>query len=63
MDSLIRFYRYDFFQRNKAFAFSNLAAMINYSATFAVTFLLSVYLQVVQGYSSQTAGLICWLNL
>jgi len=46
------------FQRNKAFAFSNLAAMINYSATFAVTFLLSVYLQVVQGYSSQTAGLI-----
>ena len=46
------------FQRNKAFAFSNLAAMINYSATFAVTFLLSVYLQVVRGYSSQTAGLI-----
>lgn len=43
---------------NPAFAYSNLAAMINYCATFAVTFLLSVYLQVVQGYSSQTAGMI-----
>lgn len=32
--------------------------MINYSATFAVGFLLSIYLQVVQGYNSQAAGLI-----
>lgn len=46
------------FKENKGFAFSNLAAMINYSATFAVTFLLSVYLQVVRGYSSQAAGLV-----
>lgn len=46
------------FQDNITFAMSNLAAMINYSATFAVTFLLSVYLQVVRGYSSQSAGLI-----
>ncbi|MEN6350176.1 MAG: MFS transporter [Syntrophomonas sp.] len=46
------------FKDNPPFAFSNLAAMINYSATFAVTFLLSVYLQVVRGYTSQTAGLI-----
>lgn len=43
---------------NAAFAFSNLAALINYSATFAVGFLLSLYLQVVMGYNSQTAGLI-----
>jgi EmrB/QacA subfamily drug resistance transporter len=46
------------FRDNKAFAFSNLAAMINYSATFAIGFLLSLYLQVVRGYSSQTAGFI-----
>jgi len=46
------------FGGNTAFAFSNLAALINYSATFAVGFLLSLYLQVVMGYNSQTAGLI-----
>lgn len=46
------------FSQNITFALSNLAALINYSATFAVTFLLSLYLQVVMGYSSSTAGLI-----
>lgn len=46
------------FKNNLSFTMSNLAALINYSATFAVTFLLSVYLQVVQGYSSQSAGFI-----
>ncbi len=46
------------FSRNIVFAFSNLAAMINYSATFAITFLLSLYLQVIRGYSPQTAALI-----
>ncbi len=46
------------FRRNAAFAFSNLAALINYSATFAVAFLLSLYLQVAKGYNSQTAGFI-----
>jgi len=46
------------FRNNMAFTMSNLAALINYSATFAVTFLLSIYLQVVQGYSSQSAGFI-----
>lgn len=46
------------FKKNLAFTMSNLAALINYSATFAVTFLLSIYLQVVQGYSSQSAGFI-----
>lgn len=44
--------------KNIAFTFSNLAALVNYSATFAVGFLLSLYLQVVMGYNSQTAGLI-----
>lgn len=46
------------FVENITFAFSNLAAMINYSATFGLGFLLSIYLQVIMGYNSQTAGLI-----
>ncbi|MDD4923979.1 MAG: MFS transporter [Dehalococcoidales bacterium] len=45
-------------RRNLVFAFSNVAALINYSATFAVAFLLSLYLQYTQGMSAQTAGLI-----
>lgn len=43
---------------NKVFALSNLAALINYSATFAVGFLISLYLQYVRGFSPQDAGLI-----
>ena len=46
------------FWNNRAFAFSNLAALINYSATFAVSFMLSLYLQYIQGLSPQQAGLI-----
>lgn len=46
------------FVHNALFAFSNLAALINYSATFAVTFLLSLYLQYIKGFSPQHAGLI-----
>lgn len=46
------------FLTNRTFAFSNLAAMINYSATFAVGYILSVFLQIVMGLDSQTAGLI-----
>jgi len=46
------------FSHNTVFAFSNLAAMINYSATFAIGFLLSLYLQIIRGYSPQTAGVV-----
>ncbi|MBP2650572.1 MAG: major facilitator superfamily 1 [Firmicutes bacterium] len=46
------------FWSNQVFAFSNLAAMINYSATFAISFLLSLYLQVIMGYDSQISGVI-----
>ncbi len=46
------------FRENKGYAFSNLSAMLNYGATFAISYLISIYLQVVMGYSSQTAGLI-----
>jgi MFS family permease len=40
------------------FAFSNLAALINYSATFAIVFLLSLYLQKIKGLSPRDAGAI-----
>ena len=43
---------------NMVFNFFNIAALINYSATFAVAFLLSLYLQYTQGMSAQTAGII-----
>jgi len=46
------------FRHNTIFAFSNLAALINYSATFAVTFLLSLYLQYTKGFSPLIAGAI-----
>jgi len=41
---------------NRTFAFSCLAALINYSATFAVAFLLSLYLQYIKGLTPQGAG-------
>jgi MFS family permease len=43
---------------NKVFAFSSIAALINYSATSAITFLLSLYLQYIQGMSPQYAGAV-----
>ncbi len=46
------------FRVNPVFAFSSLAALIHYSATFAVTFVLSLFLQSVQGRSPQGAGII-----
>ncbi len=47
---------------NREFRLSNLTAMVNYSATFAVSFLLSLYLQDVLGLSSREAGLILLLQ-
>jgi EmrB/QacA subfamily drug resistance transporter len=46
------------FRTNRVFAFSNLAALINYMATFAVGFFLSLYLQYINGLNAQQAGLI-----
>ncbi|MDA8228229.1 MAG: MFS transporter [Desulfitobacterium hafniense] len=48
----------DIFTKNIVFGFSNLAALINYSATFGLMYLLSLYLQTVLGYNPQTAGFI-----
>jgi EmrB/QacA subfamily drug resistance transporter len=46
------------FLKNRVFAFSSLAAFINYSATFSVTFFLSFYLQYIKGFSPAVAGTI-----
>lgn len=46
------------FRDSRTFAFSNLASLINYAATFAITFILSLYLQNVRGFSPRDAGLI-----
>jgi len=46
------------FRNSPVFAFSNLAALINYSATSAVAFLLSLYLQYIKALSPSQAGLV-----
>ncbi len=46
------------FSGNVAFLCSNFAAMINYSAIFAVGFLLSLYLQYVRGLDPAIKGLL-----
>jgi EmrB/QacA subfamily drug resistance transporter len=44
--------------QNRVFAFSGLAALINYSATSATGFFLSLYLQYLKGFDARFAGLI-----
>jgi EmrB/QacA subfamily drug resistance transporter len=44
--------------QNRVFAFSGLAALINYSATSATGFFISLYLQYLKGFDAHTAGLI-----
>lgn len=46
------------FAKNRVFLFSNLAALINYGATFAVTFFLSLYFQYTMDFSPEQAGMI-----
>jgi len=46
------------FKENKTFTFSNLAALINYSATYAIGFLMSFYLQSIKLLTPQDAGII-----
>jgi MFS family permease len=45
-------------RHNRVFAFSNAAALINYSATFAMTFLMSLYLQYNRDLGPRTAGFV-----
>ena len=44
--------------QNRVFAFSGLAALINYSATSAIGFFMSLYLQYLKDLDARTAGLI-----
>jgi EmrB/QacA subfamily drug resistance transporter len=46
------------FRHNRIFAFSNLAALISYSATSAVTLLLSLYLQYIKALTPREAGFV-----
>ncbi|HSQ92745.1 MAG TPA: MFS transporter [Methanoregula sp.] len=46
------------FTENRTFLFSNIAAMINYGATYGVGILLSLYLQYIRGFSAAFAGLV-----
>ncbi len=48
----------DMIRSNRVFALSNLAALISYSATFAVVFMMSLYLQYIKGLTPQNAGFI-----
>jgi EmrB/QacA subfamily drug resistance transporter len=45
-------------QQNRVFAFSGIAALINYAATSATGFFISLYLQYLKGLDARTAGLI-----
>lgn len=46
------------FVANRPFTFSSLAALLNYSATFAVTFMMSLYLQYIKGMTPEAAGTV-----
>ncbi len=46
------------FRNNKRFVLSNLAALINYSAIYAVAFLLSLYLQYIKGWTPEMSGFV-----
>ncbi|MEE3362872.1 MAG: MFS transporter [Anaerovoracaceae bacterium] len=46
------------FLTNRIFTLSNITALLNYGAIFSISYLVSIYLQVVKGFGSQAAGLI-----
>jgi EmrB/QacA subfamily drug resistance transporter len=48
----------ELFRHNRLFALSNMTALLTYVGTFAVGFLLSLYLQYIKGLTPQQAGLI-----
>ncbi len=50
------------FSGNRVFAFSNIAALINYAATYSVAFLLSLYLQYIKGMTPSEAGSIMMIQ-
>jgi len=46
------------FRTNPTFSLSSIAALLNYASTFAVSFLLSLYLQHIKALSPQQTGLV-----
>jgi EmrB/QacA subfamily drug resistance transporter len=46
------------FRNNRVFTLSNIAALISYSATYAATFFLSLFLQTVRGFPPEVTGFI-----
>ena len=44
------------FLANRVFRMSSFATLINYAATFAIGFMLSLYLQYIKGFDAQKAG-------
>ena len=46
------------FRNSRTFTFSNLAALLNYASTFAISYTMSIYLQVILGIPSARAGLL-----
>ena len=46
------------FRHNRGFSFSSLAALINYAATYAVAFYLSLYLQYIKAMTPESTGLV-----
>ena len=48
----------DLIRHNRVFAFSNVATGINYAATYAMTFLMALYLQYTKGLSAWSAALV-----
>lgn len=49
---------FSLFRTNRVFLFSNIAALINYSSTFAIGFLMSLYLQNIKHISAKETGLL-----
>jgi EmrB/QacA subfamily drug resistance transporter len=48
----------DMVRKNRLFAAGNFAALLNYAAVYGLTIFTAVFLEVVEGYSAQRAGLI-----
>jgi MFS family permease len=46
------------FRQNRVFALSNLAAFINYGATYSISFLMGLYLMNCRGFSPQQTGMV-----
>lgn len=46
------------FKGNREFSLSTLASLFNYASIFAITYFISIYLQLVKGFSADVSGLI-----